>query len=41
MKKFKARHNHFEDVFFGGMGGGGVIIYVYMYLILHIRHVNA
>lgn len=39
MKKFKARHNHFEDVFFGGMGG--VIIYVYMYLILHIQHVNA
>lgn len=38
MKKFKARHNHFEDVFFGG---GGVIIYVYMYLILHIRDVNA
>lgn len=29
MKKFKARHNHFEDVFLGGMGGGGFIIYVF------------
>lgn len=28
MKKFKARHNHFEDVFLGGMGGG-FIIYVF------------
>lgn len=30
MKKFKARHNHFEDVFLGGMGGGhNICIYVF------------
>lgn len=30
MKKFKVRYNYFEDVFFGGMGGGyNICIYVF------------
>lgn len=35
MKKFKARHNHFEDVFFWGMGGGGHNICIYVFNITY------